>query len=304
MSTNDFTEFDDGLVAEGEHEQFQLPDGTLVGTGNLLVAGGAPKMLRTFPEELMLEDRDIERLLKSRRLEVQRNKRRKKMQNQGRIGSCNARMAIGMRYQCEELAGVKHVPLAPEHLYMNINGGSDGGSLLDRGMRALVTNGCASHGKVPYQSYNRRQVDNIAAADEDGKRFLIHEPYALPEDYKSYVRAFASAGARGFPIGIAWHVTGSSMRLRSDYCVVGGGAGNHASFIHELIWVGGQDLVDGDLNNSWGPTEDEVYGSRGPSWGDGGFGKIRLQDLYRTRRYHVHYVMTSVNEDPKAINPL
>lgn len=302
--SDEVIDFEDGLVAEGEHEQFQLPDGTLVGTGNLTVAGGPPKMLRTFPDELMLEDREIERLLKMRNLEASRAKRRKRMQNQGQIGSCNARMAVGMYYQVADLAGIPHRVLAPEHLYMNINGGSDSGSLLDRGMRRFVTHGCASYGMVPFQSYNRRQAPNIAAADEDGKRALIHEPFALPEDYKRYVRALASAGARGFPIGIAWHVSGSSMRLRNGYCVVGGGSGNHASFLHELVWIGGQDLVDGDLNNTWGPTEDVVYGPKNQGWGEGGFGKIRIQDLYRTRRYHVHYVMTSVHDDPKGNNPL
>jgi hypothetical protein len=297
---SDVIEYDDGLIAEGENEQFALPDGTTVGTGNLRVSGGPPKMLRAFPDELLLEDKEIQKLLAGRKLEAQRAKRRKRMQNQGQIGSCNARMAVGMYYQVAESTGIPHRPLAPEHLYMNINGDTDGGSLLDRGMKRFVTHGCAGYGLVPFQSYRRRQVQNIAAADEDALRALIHEPYAMPEDYKSYVRAFASASARGWPIGIAWHVTGSSMRLRGQFCVVGGGAGNHASFIHDSIWVGGEDLVHGDLNNSWGPTEDQIYGPRNQGWGDGGFGLITLQDLYRTRRYHVHYVMTSVHADPKT----
>jgi len=296
--------FEDGMIAEGESEQFTLPDGTLVGTGNLRVAGGPTKMLRSFPDELLLDDKEIQYLLKMRSIGTSRAKRRKRMQNQGQIGSCNARMAIGMFYQCQEASGQKHKPLQPEHLYMNINGGSDGGSLLDRGMNRMVSHGCASAGMVPFQSYNRRQAPRIAEADADGMRFRCHEPYALPDGYREYVRAFASASARGWPIGIAWHVGGASMRLANGFCQIGRGPGNHASFIHDSEWIGGEDLVNADLNNSWGPTEDLVYGPKTGGWGDGGFGKIRLQDLFATRRYHVHYVMTSIVDDPKGDNPL
>ncbi|MEM9645611.1 MAG: hypothetical protein AAF989_11520, partial [Planctomycetota bacterium] len=164
------------------NETFKLPDGTRVGTGNIAPEGGPTQMLRAFPDELMLEDSEIMKLLKRRQLKKMRAKRRKRMQAQGTVGSCNARMAVGMRYQCEEISGAPHKVLAPEHLYMNINGGRDSGSMLDKGMKRMGSGGCAEYGMVPYQSFNRRQVKDIGAADQNGRQYEIHEPYALPSD--------------------------------------------------------------------------------------------------------------------------
>ena len=289
---------------DGGNDQFQLPDGTLVGTGNLRSPSGPMNVFGEYPESLLLEDSEIKRLLDERSIEASRTVRKSRMQNQGQVGSCNAYMAIGMHYQCQEVAGRKHTVLAPEHLYMSINGGRDVGSMLDRGMQHLVNAGCAPVGMVPYQSFQRNRVPNISAADAEGQRFKIHEPYAMPSDYDTYVRAVASALARRYPVGIAWHVTSGSMRLRNGFCVVGGGPGNHASFLHDAEWIGGRDLIHADLFNSWGPTLDAAYGKRGSGWGDGGFGKIKMQDLFATRRYHQHYAMTSVIDDPKGNNPL
>ena len=291
-------------AAEGGNEQFVLPHGSMVATGMLRSPDGPKVKFASFPQELMLEDNDIKRLLEKRSIADSRKKRSYRMQNQGQIGSCAARAAVGGHYQVQEMAGRAITPLQPEHLYARVNGGRDGGSMLDRCYQALASGGCSSAGKVPYQSYNRRQQGNVEAADQDGLRFKIHEPYALPDTYDEYVRAIASALARGYPVNIAWHVGAGSMRLRNGFCVVGGGPGNHASFLHDAKWVGGRDLIHGDLMNSWGPVESEVYGKRGSGWGDGGFGLMQMQDIFRTRRYHVHYVLTSVMDDPQGVNPV
>lgn len=280
-------------LAEGSNQQFELPDGTLVGTGNLFLSSGPKNVFGDYPESLLLDDDEIRQLLSARSIEASRAMRIARMMSQGKRGSCNAYMAIGMHYQCQEGSGRVLQRLQPEHLYMNINGGRDGGSMLDRGMQRMVDHGCAPKGMVPYQSYRRSSVRNIDEADRAGKRFRIHEPYVLPNTYDEYVRAVASALARGYPVGIAWSVTNGSMRLRKGFCVCGQGRGNHASYLHDAEWIGGRDLIHADLTNSWGKK-----------WGDGGFGKITMQNLFRTRRYHQHYVMTSLIDDPEGENPL
>ena len=291
-------------MAEMRNEQFKLPDGTLVGTGNNVDPDGPELMPSRFPDELMLEDKEIERLMKSKSLKKQRDKRRKRMMSQGRVGSCNLYMAIAMKYQIDENNGLTHRALAPEYAYMNINGGQDRGSGLRRGMEWMVAKGCAGFGLVPYESYNRRQVRDIAKADADAHRAKVHEPYILPDNFSDYCRAFASAVARDFPIGIAWHVGNQSMRLRAgsngwNYIQPGRGPGNHATLIHDGIWVGGRELVHGDLQNSWGPSVNIKYGRPSRNgWGDGGFGLSTMEMLFATRRYHEHYVMTSSKADP------
>jgi hypothetical protein len=280
-------------VCEGQNEQFQLPDGSLVGTGNLRLPSGPMNVFGDYPESLLLDDTEIKRLLSAKSIKDNRDRHSPYMLNQGQVGSCNAYMAAAMHHQCQLHAGRDVQLLQPEHLYMNINGGRDNGSMLDRGMQWMVNNGCAPKGSVPYQSYQRSRISNIEEVDREGRRFRIHEPYVAPTDYDKYVRAVASALARGYPVGIAWHVSSGSMRLRNGFCIVGSGPGNHASLLHSAEWVGGRDLIVADLQNSWGTR-----------WGEAGFGKITMQDLFRTRRYHQHYVMTSLVDDPKGENPL
>jgi hypothetical protein len=296
--------FSDGLIPEGENEQFRLPDGTVVGTGNLRIAGGPQETLRSFPQELLLEDGEIQKLLARKTIKEARAARQYRMRNQGQIGSCCPVSVVSCFEQTQEVTGRPHTALQPEHLYMNINGGSDSGALLERAMRRMITHGCASAGKVPYQAYNRRQASNVAAADEDGKRFLMHEPFAIPTDYKTYCRTVASCIARDWPVEIAWHVTGATMRLINGFAVVGRGPGNHASYLHWAEWIGGETLIRPDLANSWGPTQNVIYGARSNGWGENGYAKIQLDDVYATRRYHQHFAVTSISDDPQGNNPV
>jgi hypothetical protein len=187
---------------------------------------------------------------------------------------------------------------------MNINGGGDNGALIERAMQRMVSHGCSPHGMVPYQAYNRRQAPNVAAADAEAPRFRMHEPYAMPTDYKSWCRCVASSIARGFAVEIAWHVTGASMRLTNGQCNVGRGPGNHASYLHWAKWVGGESLIVPDLANSWGPVRSKLYGAPNQGWGEGGYGLIEMDDVFATRRYHQHFTTTSIIDDPKGENPL
>lgn len=289
-----------------QNEIFQLPDGTVVGTGNNLDADEAAKVTaKPFPDELKLERRDIERLMKAKSLKALREKRRKRMQNQGRVGSCNFEATVALKHQLDEMNGLPHVPLASNHGYARVNGGRDVGSSLGESFRYMLEHGCCRRELIPVNTYNRRQQGNkLREADEDGRHRLLHEPYYLPDNWSDFVVALASAIARDLPINVAWHVGGGSMRLRNGYIVHGRGRGNHSTLAHSGKWVGGEAMIDPDIQNSWGPCIDPLYGvvSRN-GWGDGGFGLTTAEALFATRRFHPFWVGTSTMIDKRTDNP-
>lgn len=291
-----------------ELEIFTLPDGGKVATGNLVPAA-LPRLFSEFDDSNNLDDKDIEKLLKNDVYKQQRTKYSKWVIQQSSVGKCNTSAAVGGLYRIRDKAGMRHVPLADNHLYWRINGGQDQGSMLHDGMRVVRDGGVSSrilqvNGKdyrIPDLVYNVKQLPAgvVAAANADGQRFKSFEPRRLPEDYKSFVRAVASALARGYVIVFAWHVGNASMRLNNGYAVPGNGPGNHATLFHSGRWVGGQDLVHPDCLNSWGPTQDAIYGPRGSGWGDGGYGLFTMQQAFACRRYHDFYVMTGCCDDPQ-----
>jgi hypothetical protein len=283
-----------------EHEQFKLPDGTVVGTGNNEDIDAAMRVsAKPFPDELKLDPKDIERLMKNRSLEKEREKRRPWVQCQGNVGSCNLETAVAMKHHMDEVLGLPHVPLAPNHGYARVNGGRDVGSSLGESYEYMMQAGCCRRELVPANTYNRRQQGSrLKEADADGLHRRIHEPYYLPRNYDEFRIALASAIARRMPINVAWHVGGGSMRLRNGYAVHGRGPGNHATMLHSGKWVGGRDLIHPDFQNSWGPTRSAAYGVvRSSGWGDGGFGLTTPEALFACIRNHPFWVGTTVLED-------
>ncbi len=228
------------------------------------------------------------------------------MCNQGAVGKCNSTAAVGAMFRLRDQNGHKHVPLADNDLYIRINDGVDQGSMLDDGMEACANDGVAPRFvelngqdyEIPHLSYRTNHLRRGAweVAGQQRSRFRTHEPIRLPT-CSNFARAVASCLARDWPIVMAWHVGGSSNRLLSGYIQQGRGPGNHASFWHSAKFVGGQDIVHPDLCNSWGPTENEVYGPRQGSWGDGGYGLMTMESAAYCRRNHVFYVLTGVTED-------
>lgn len=281
-------------------EKFKLQDGTEVGTGMLPPVPGVFCKSTRFNKSWLLDDDAIETLMKFQDISITRPKYRKWRINQGSIGSCNAAAKVGMMYRVADRIGMDHVPLSENDLYIQINGGYDRGSLLsdalENGQHVGVSPRVLNAGTYPYQAYRRSQVSS--AILEEAKRVRInyrtHEPIALPTD-SDFVRAVASCIARGWPIAMAWHVGGSSMRLNNGYIQQSRGRGNHASFLHGGKWVGGRDLVHADLNNSW-TSYDPMYGRTGSEWGEGGNGLITMESLQQCKGYHTFYTITSMIE--------
>lgn len=301
------------------NEQFKLPDGTLIGTGCILPLEDdreeAARTYKVFGESFYLDPSDIEELLPTGHYLEQRKRQKPRMRNQGSVGKCNAAATISSIEQIRDREGLPDIVFSDAHLYMNINGGRDGGSLLIDGFKWGQRNGFSPRKLklgdeeylFPEFDYNRRQIPErwLREADTQAKQYLSWEPMIIPKDYATFKIALASALARRYPVVHAWHVGSGSMRLSNGYVVQGRGPGNHATCFHSAKWVGGSDLIHPDSKNSWGPTENAIYGPRGSGWGDGGFGLFTMQDAYQCRQYHEFWVMVSskVNdqEDPLKV---
>ncbi len=299
-----------------ESEILRLPDGSPVGTGLNIPTEDEQLVMSTlaeYPENMYLDDKPIERALVingQQRYKSDRDRRRKRMRNQSRLGKCNASSNASGMENVRDDQGMPDVPLSDCHLYSRVNGGGDNGSALITTFTEVQKNGISpmevqvgGMTKVlPNDAYNRRQFDRevLAQADLEAKRFLGWEFYKAPmESFEKYARALASAIARKHQIIFAWHVGGSSMRLNNGYAVVGRGAGNHSNCIHSGKWVGGKTLVHPDDQNSWGPSVNPLYGpTGGQGWGEGGFALFTMEDVFACARNHCTYIITSSKVDP------
>lgn len=287
-----------------EQELFTLPDGTKVACGNL-VPDAPSNLYSEFPQNKLLDDADIKKLLGSGRHVALRKEFLRWMINQSSVGKCNASAQVGAQYRVRKKAGMKHVALADNHMYWSINGGRDSGSLLHKGMEFAQKVGVAPRvlksGTIGHLVYNKSQVkpELVREANEEAGRFKTHEPFRVPTDWDGFRRTIATALALDLPVIMAWHVSNSSMRLSNGYAVQGRGAGNHASFFHSAKYVGGNDIVHPDLCNSWGPSQEELYGPKGSGWGDSGFGLMTMESAFQCRRFHEFFVIPQVAEDSK-----
>lgn len=260
-----------------------------------------------YPEGRMLEDKDIQRALAGDYYLQHRKRLAPYMINQNPLGQCNASALTGGAEQVRDNQGLPHVALSSNDAYMQMNGGRDQGSALIEAFRLAQTRGIAPRliqmgGKqymIPLDVYAKNQLSRevIAAADAEAPRFRGWEWYRAPREYKAFARCLASELARGNPVVFAWDVCSASMKLRNGYVITGRGKGNHANVFHSAKWVGGQDLVHPDDRNSWGPTQDELYGRRGQSWGDGGFALFTMEQAFACNQWHDTYIMTSMRPD-------
>lgn len=291
-------------------ELFQLPGGELVGCGLLPPAAAETRVtaMAEYPDELLLEDKDIQRLLPEGWEKSQRQRFVASMINQGGLGQCDPCANIGALEQIMGNEGRPFVPLCSNELYTRVNGGSDNGATLISTYNEIQRNGICSRvlsvaGKqvaIPHNVYLRRQLspEVLKVAAEDAKRFKAWEAYLIPKSYEKFKRVVASALARRHPIVWAWHVTQAGMRLRNGYLVQGRGVGNHANVVISAKFVGGSEIVHPTNRNSWGPVANPLFGPTGGGWGEGGFSQVTMQDFFACIQYHDFYALTSATIDP------
>ena len=299
-----------------ETEVLTLLDGEQVGTGLLLPTEKDLKdalRFNVYADDQFLEASDIEKSLKNDKYKTFRRLRSKRIINQGSIGKCNASAIVAAFHNRRELDGMTDVVLADSHLYMNINGGSDRGSQLVHGMEYSTLNGVSpvlldvngEQQKFPLAAFNRRQVSQalLRAADTAAKTYQTFEAYRVPvTDYNTFKIAIASAIARDHQIIIALHAGRSFMSLNKGYIQQSRGPGNHALIVHSGKWVGGDDLVHADIQNSWGPCKNPLLGRVGGSgWGEDGFGLITMSSLWQCARSHVFWVFPGSKANKGAL---
>lgn len=288
-----------------ETERFKLPDGSEVGTGLLMPTAAQQQLAMAAPvygENFYLEPKDIEKALKGDVYKTFRRLRQPYMLNQGSNGSCNAEATVGAFHNRRLLDGLKHVALSSKHLYMNINGGRDSGSMLDDGLRYAATKGISPKelkvdGKpvvFPHNVFNKRQISSqlLREADIAATSFLSHEAFRLPVDtFANFKIALASAMAQDHQVIFAWMAGGNATNLRNGYVQQARGMGNHATLFHSGKWVGGADLVHPDCQNSWGPSANVLYGPVNQGVWDGGFGLFTMESAYQCAKFHTFWVL-------------
>lgn len=256
-------------------------------------------MYREFPKDKLWDPKDIEKRLKGDRYKVLREKRRKRMINQGRIGKCNTSALKGGVHQIRESMGLPFVEMSDSWMYIQINGGRDQGSVLEdaarlseKGMAPKSLDVGGKQTDFPEAVYNSSQVnrDVMQAANKASPDFTSHELFTVPDKWEDFVHVIATALAADLPVIHAWHVGGNGMSLNNGYVNNSRGSGNHANFFHSAKWVGGSTLVHPDDQNSWGTQ-----------WGEGGFGLFTMESAFQCRKYHMFYVLTSLNIDPSSV---
>jgi hypothetical protein len=298
-----------------ETEVFDLPGGHRVGTGLLASTAEDVKLTSTwatFPESWLWDDKQIKEALAPagavQRYTVTRSRRRKRMRNQGELGKCNASSNASGMEQLREIQGMPHEPIADCYTYCLVNGGVDEGSTLPSTFSNMQKVGpspyrlqCGGLTKLfPNNVFRKSQVpkDIWEQATVECKRFKAVRAVKLPTgDFETFCRAAATAIARGLPIIWAWHVGRSGSSLKSGYMQLAKGVGNHSNLIHDGKYVGGKTLVHPDNQNSWGPVDDPIYGAKGPSWGEGGFGLTTMEGLFSCVPWHPPYCLVSIGAD-------
>jgi hypothetical protein len=297
-------------------ELFDLLDGNYVAAGLSMPTPGDIQESLKYPlysSDRFLDPKDIERSLANDRYKTFRRLRSPLIINQGSIGKCTCSSVVGAYHNRRQLDGMANVALADSHLYMNINGGRDAGSGLLNALRYVETKGVSpvlvdvngQEQRFPLTAFNRRQVEArlLRAADLAAPTFQSFEAYRVPtNDYPTFKIAIASAIARDHQIIVAVQAGRSFSTLRQGYVQQSTGFGNHAVLVHSGKWVGGEDLVHPDIQNSWGPTKNALYGRVGGNgWGEDGFGLITMSSLWQCAKTHVFWVFPGSKVNPGSI---
>ena len=272
------------VPSDAPHDQiFDDGAGHFVRTGNIAPETKPVTTMATIADKLGVLTRDgIEKILADPNRKTARERFPASwIKNQGRRGSCNAYAACAATERARAVRRLPRVELGPEFLYSQINGGSDRGSMLDAGMRSMITTGCPPKEFVTYESYRKSQQSPEAYAN--ASRFRILEPYALNSDEE-----LATAIALNFFCVVAVHVANPWFKLDSNGVVMPtDGPGNHAI------------AVDDVRINSRGEYEFDHPGSWATTYGDQGRGWITWNRHMRTTvRYHQFFAIRSTQDDP------
>ncbi len=273
-----------------EKFKFHLADGTEVYTGNI-VPETLPLSFEAFPDKHLRPLDEIVDLIKNpKRISVREKFGQYVDQmNQGRLGSCNAYMVGWMLSTLKYQATGKWDRLSPEWLYLNINGGKDEGSLLDKGMVFATDFGMAPYNQAFYEKYNANQLsmEQQRWASQNCVDFRFGECYQAPRNsVEQCWHSLVSCIAGGGVVGLAVHV-GNNYMKSTAWCGLDRGPGNHAIAGTELVLRTPNPRSIGDI----GIVSPQSWGSR---FADQGFTNLTMQHIAEPMRYHGLYCVRTV----------
>ena len=209
------------------------------------------------------------------------------IKSQGNRGSCNGYAGAKALERARVKRGLRHIPLSGEGLYAQINGGRDGGSMLNAGMKAMTERGIPPESLVPHQEYLWNRISEEAR--ESMARFKAVECYRV--DSGDELESGLCAGFIGV---VAVHVTGAFNRLDGEGSVYPTyGPGNHSVGVDDLRWSDSKNEFEYDMFNSWGRR----YGQDGRGW------LSWARHLRTTNGIHAFFLIRSTTDDPQGPNP-
>ena len=214
--------------------------------------------------------------------------------DQGGRSSCNLYMLSWMICILIWRQTGKYVRLSPEHLYILINGGKDGGSMLDDGMIAGHDTGMCAYDDRWYEAYRESDVsmEDIRRAVQSAKDHCLQECYqAETKTFETLIMDMLSTLADGGVCGTAVHVDRNYM----DGGKLDRGPGNHAVAVvdYRLKTSRPQSIKDFEFLSpqSWGGN-----------FGEGGFVWLSADHFYEPGRVHAFYCVTAVSAIRDAVN--
>lgn len=256
-------------------------------TGNLIPQSTETKFAAYESAQPMLTVAEIEKLVTSENRTPARKRfpAEQWIRNQGGRGSCNGYAGAWALARARVMAGLPFEALSGEYLYSLINGGRDGGSMLDDGMQAITEKGVARESLVKHESYLWNQMSQEARSD--APRFKAFECYTARTEL-----GLASGLALGFVGVIATHYSNAMMRLTNGVSAESLGPGNHAECCQDVYILSGRE-IGFDLANSHGIGVLDK-GHHIVTW---------KKHLSSTSRNHVFYLIRGVTDDPQNPAP-
>lgn len=201
------------------------------------------------------------------------------IQNQQSAGSCNGHALAGALARARWLRGIEDgLKLSGAYPYSKMNGGRDGGSMLEDGLKVIEKWGCPPESLVPWdQIYPNLQPRN---ADVEAAKHKGLQCYAVQTK-----QGFRTAVAMGFPVIVAVSAGRGYQTLdRNGVSGVDRGTGNHAVHVDDAVIL---------------PDGTEVYdqpGSWGTGYGDRGRSYLLWDSFAETFGNHTFYAVPSTVE--------
>lgn len=256
-------------------------------TGNLIPASTATTFAVYEDSQPMLTLDEIEKIVAADNRTPARKRfpADKWIRNQGGRGSCNGYAGAWALARARVMCGLPFEALSGEYLYSMINGGRDGGSMLDDGMKAITERGVAREELVRHESYLWNQMSEQAR--QDAPRFKAFECYTPKTEL-----GLASGICLGWIGVVATHYTNAMMRLNNGVSAESLGPGNHAECCQDVYILSGRE-IGFDLANSHGIGVLDK-GHHIVTW---------KKHLSSTSRNHVFYLIRGVTDDPQNPAP-